>query len=364
MGPQIRRRRMHEAIKRILLRESLNQPLMVIFEDLHWIDGETQDLLNLLVDSLATARILLLVNYRPEYHHQWGSRTHYTQLRLDPLGKESAGEMLDALLTSPAPATLSAGASRERSVGDIHVGDQVSVQDELAPLKRLIIERTQGNPFFIEEIVLALFDDGALVRNGKVKLTRPAAELKIPPTVQATLAARIDRLPNAGKDLLQILAVIGPEIALEAIKHVTGKSEEQLEALLSNLQSSEFIYEQPTVAGAEYVFKHALTQEVSYNSLLAERRRMIHAQAGLAIEAVYAGQLEDHYSELARHHLRGNDAAKAAHYAQLAAEQALGHGAYTEAANLIDTALKVLDRLPETDDRLRSELAFALSRVQ
>src|SRR6516225_7216445 len=115
MGPQIRRRRMHEAIKRILLRESLNQPLMVIFEDLHWIDGETQELLNLLVDSLATARILLLVNYRPEYQHQWGSRTHYTQLRLDPLGKESAGEMLGALLTSPAPATLSAGASHERS---------------------------------------------------------------------------------------------------------------------------------------------------------------------------------------------------------------------------------------------------------
>jgi predicted ATPase len=233
------------------------------------------------VDSLGTARILLLVNYRPEYQHQWGSRTHYTQLRLDPLGSESAGEMLDSLL-----------------------GDQ----SELALLKRVIIERTQGNPFFMEEIVLALFDDGALVRNGEVKLTRPPAELKIPPTVQATLAARIDRLPAAEKELLQILAVIGPEIALEPIKHVTGKSEEQLEALLSSLQLSEFIYEQPTVRGAEYVFKHALTQEVSYNSLLAERRRMIHPQAGRAIEAVYAGQLEDHYSELARHHLRGNDA--------------------------------------------------------
>ncbi|MBV8359221.1 MAG: AAA family ATPase, partial [Deltaproteobacteria bacterium] len=362
MGPQIRRRRMHEAIKRILLRESLNQPLMVIFEDLHWIDGETQDLLNLLLDSLATARILLLVNYRPEYQHQWGSRTHYTQLRLDPLGKESAGEMLDALLTSPAPVTLSAGASRERSGDDIQVGDRVRVQHALAPLKRLIIERTQGNPFFMEEIVLALLDDGALVRNGEVKLTRSLAELKIPPTVQTTLAARIDRLPAAEKELLQILAVIGQQIALEPIKHVTGRSEEQLEALLSNLQSSEFIYEQPILEGAEYVFKHALTQEVSYNSLLGERRRMIHAQAGQAIEAVYVGQLEGHYSELARHHLRGNDAAKAVHYAQLAAEQALGRGAYAEAANLIDAALKVLARLPETDDRLRSE--FALRTIE
>jgi class 3 adenylate cyclase len=147
MDGQLRKRRTLEAIKRILLRESLNQPLMVIFEDLHWIDSETQDLLNLLVDSLGTARILLLVNYRPEYQHQWGSRTHYTQLRLDPLGSESAGEMLDSL-----------------------VGDQ----PQLAPLKRVIIERTQGNPFFMEEIVLALFDDGALVRNGEVQLTQTA----------------------------------------------------------------------------------------------------------------------------------------------------------------------------------------------
>ena len=335
MGPQIRRRRMHEAIKRILLRESLNQPLIVIFEDLHWIDGETQDLLNLLVDSLATARILLLVNYRPEYQHQWGSRTHYTQLRVDPFGSESAAEMLNSLL-----------------------GDQ----PKLAPLKRLIIERTQGNPFFMEEIVLALFDDGALVLNGEVKLTRSPAELKIPPTVQATLAARIDRLPATEKELLQIMAVIGQQIALEPIKHVTGKSEYQLEALLSNLQSSEFIYEQPTLGGAEYVFKHALTQEVSYNSLLTERRRMIHAQAGQAIEAVYVGQLEGHYSELARHYLRGNDAAKAVHYAQLAAEQALGRSAYAEATNLIEAALKVLERLPDITVRLRSE--FALRTIE
>jgi tetratricopeptide (TPR) repeat protein len=335
MGPQIRRRRMHDAIKRILVRESLNQPLMVIFEDLHWIDSETQNLLNLLVDSLGTARILLLVNYRPEYQHQWGSRTHYTQLRLDPLGSESAGEMLDSLL-----------------------GDQ----PELATLKRVIIERTQGNPFFMEEIVLALFDDGALVRNGEVKLTRPPTELKIPPTVQATLASRIDRLPAAEKELLQILAVIGREIALEPVKHVTGKSEEQLEALLSNLQLSEFVYEQPTAGGAEYIFKHALTQEVSYHSLLAERRRMVHAQAGQAIEAVYQGQLEDHYSELARHHLRGNDAAKAVHYAQLAAEQATNREAYPEAKDLINSALGLLDRLPTSDERLRAELA--LRRVE
>jgi hypothetical protein len=175
IDPPMRRRRTHEAIKRLLLRESLNQPLMVIFEDLHWIDGETQALLNLLVDSIGTARMLLLVNYRPEYQHQWGSRTYYTQLRLDPLGREGAEEMLRSLL-----------------------GDDA----ELTALKRLIIERTEGNPFFMEETVQVLLDEGALVRNGAVKLIRPLSQLKIPPTVQAILAARIDRLPSAGKDLV------------------------------------------------------------------------------------------------------------------------------------------------------------------
>ena len=143
MDGQVKKRRTLDAIKRILLRESLNQPLMVIFEDLHWIDEETQAFLNLLADSIGTAKILLLVNYRPEYSHQWNSKTYYTQLRLDPLGKESAEEMLSALL-----------------------GDGA----DLAPLKRVIIEKTEGNPFFMEETVQVLLDEGALVRNGVTRL--------------------------------------------------------------------------------------------------------------------------------------------------------------------------------------------------
>jgi len=139
MDGQIKKRRTLEAIKR-LLRESLNQPLLVILEDLHWIDEQTQELLNLLADSIGTAKILLLLNYRPEYSHQWGNKTYYTQLRLDPLGRDSAAEMLSALL-----------------------GDAV----ELGPLKRLVTERTEGNPFFMEEMVQTLFDQGVLVRNGR-----------------------------------------------------------------------------------------------------------------------------------------------------------------------------------------------------
>ena len=276
MDGQVRKRRTLEAIKRILLRESMNQPLMVIFEDLHWIDEQTQEFLNLLADSIGTACVLLLVNYRPEYSHQWNSKTYYTQLRLDPLGKESADEMLSALL-----------------------GDGVEVR----ALKRVIIERTEGNPFFMEETVQVLFDEDALARDGSaVKLMRSLNTLKIPPTVQGILAARIDRLPSDAKDLLQALAVIGREFPLSLIRAVTLKPDEELNRLLNNLQLGEFIYEQPAVGDTEYIFKHALTQEVSHNSVLIERRKQLHERTGVALETLFANSLDDHLAELVHHY--------------------------------------------------------------
>ena len=262
MAPQVKRRRTFDAIKRIIVRESLNQPILVIFEDLHWIDGETQALLDLLADSIANSRVLLLVNYRPEYRHEWTNKSYYTQLRLDALGRESVGVMLSALL-----------------------GEGI----EVAPLKRLVIERTEGNPFFIEEMVQALFDEGALVRNGAVKVTRSLSQLRLPATVQGILAARIDRLAPEQKDLLQMLAVIGRESSLGLISQVASQTDTQLERMLAELQASEFIYEQPALADAEYVFKHALTQEVAYNSLLMERRKLLHERTGQALESMFAG---------------------------------------------------------------------------
>ncbi len=315
----------------MLLRESFNQPLIVIFEDLHWIDAGTQAFLNLLVDALATARILLLVNYRPEYRHEWGNKTYYTQLRLDPLGKESAGKLLTALL-----------------------GDGA----ELGPLKRLIIGKTEGNPFFMEETVQVLLDEGALVRNGTVKLTKSLAELKIPPTVQGILAGRIDRLPADEKDLLQALAVMGKEFRLGLVKQVVGKPDAELQRMLSDLQLGEFIYEQPAFPDVEYTFKHALTQEVAYNSVLVERRRLLHRRTGAAIELLYRNQLEDHYPDLARHYRHSDDVAKAVEYLRLAAEQAVERSAYSEAAADLRAAIALVGGLPEGPDRLRVELAL------
>ena len=338
MDGQLKKRRTLEAIKRILLRESLNQRLMVIFEDLHWIDEATQEFLNLLTDSLGTAKILLLVNYRPEYSQKWNSKTYYTQLRLDPLGRESADEMLQSLL----------GENRE-----------------LAQLKHLIIEKTEGNPFFMEETVQVLFDEGALVHDGNaVKLTRSLNTLKIPPTVQGILAARIDRLPSDVKDLLQTLAVIGREFPVSMIRAVVIKSDDELNRLLNHLQLGEFIYEQPAVGDIEYIFKHALTQEVSYNSVLIERRKQLHERIGATLETLYASSLDDHLAELAHHYGRANNPGKAVRYLTLAGKQAQERSAFAEAQAQLQSGIEWIKMLPESPEREGRELELASTLAQ
>ena len=338
MDGQFKKRRTLEAIKRILLRESLNQPLMAIFEDLHWIDEATQEFLNLLADSLGTAKILLLVNYRPEYSHQWNSKTYYTQLRLDALGQESADEMLSALL-----------------------GDG----KDLIPLKRLIIERTEGNPFFMEETVQVLFDEGALVHDGAaVRLTKPLNTLKIPPTVQGILAARIDRLPPNAKDLLQALAVIGREFPLSLIRAVVPKPDDELNRVLDDLQLREFIYEQPAVGDTEYIFKHALTQEVAYNSVLIERRKQLHERIGAALETLYSSSLDDHLAELANHYGRANNPDKVVHYLTLAGKQALERSAFAQSQMQLQQGLEWVKALPESGERDGREMELATALAQ
>jgi class 3 adenylate cyclase/tetratricopeptide (TPR) repeat protein len=331
MDAQIRRRRTLEAIKRIIIRESLRQPLVVIFEDLHWIDAETQEFLDLLVDSVASARILMLVNYRPEYRHEWGNRTCYTQLRLDSLGGRSADEMVDALL-----------------------GGDASLQ----ALKRLIIEKTQGNPFFIEEIVRALVEQGVLVRNGAARLTKPLTEIHVPPTVHGILASRIDALPASEKDLLQTLAVIGKDFSLNLVRQITTSPDDWLEPILKGLQASELIYERSALGEAEYTFKHALTQEVAYNSVLIERRRLLHERTGEAIEALFKDRIDDHLAELAHHYSRTPNMRKAVEYLFRAGSQAAARYAHSEAVIRVSNARELLNRLPDDAARARQELSI------
>jgi predicted ATPase len=260
LDPPQRRQRTLDALKRVLLRESQVQPLLLVCEDLHWIDAETQTLLDSLVESLPSARLLLLVNYRPEYQHSWGSKTYYTQLRLDPLPPAGSAEVLQALL-----------------------GDDRS----LAPLKPLLIARTEGNPFFLEESVRTLVETGVLVGEpGAYRLAQALPTIHVPATVQAVLAARMDRLPAEEKRLLQTAAVIGTEVSLPLLQAIAELPEAALRRSLAHLQAAEFLYETRLFPDHGYTFKHALTHEVAYGSLLQERRRALHARIVEALEAL------------------------------------------------------------------------------
>ena len=322
LDPAQRRQRTLEAIKRLLLRESQVQPLLLVFENLHWIDTETQALLDSLIDSLPTARMLLLVNYRPEYQHGWGNKTYYTQLRLDPLPPASAEELLQALL-----------------------GDDPS----LVPLKRLVIERTEGNPFFLEESVRALVETGVLVgERGAYRLAKPLESLQVPATVQAVLAARIDRLPPEEKRLLQTAAVIGTEVPFALLQAIADLSEEELRRGLGHLQAAEFLYETSLFPELEYTFKHALTHEVAYGSLLQERRRALHARIVEASERLYADRLPEQAERLAQHAFRGEVWDKAVAYCRQAGTKALARSALREAVACFEQALAALRHLPES----------------
>ncbi len=335
MDSQIRRKRTFDALKKLFLRESLNQPLILIFEDLHWIDNETQGFLDTLSESIASAKILLLVNYRPEYRHEWGQKTYYTQLRLAPFGTAEAEEFLTVLIGN-AP--------------------------QLDALKHQMLAKTDGTPFFIEEVAQTLVEDGTLTGDrGQYKLARPVATLQLPTTVQGVLAARIDRLTPEEKALLQQLAVIGREFPVSLVTQVIAQPEDNLYRVLSSLQHKEFLYEQPAFPEIEYIFKHALTQEVAYNSVLIERRKALHEQTGQAIEQLYHGRLDEYYNELAHHYQRSGNTQKAIEYLHKAGQQAVKRSAYAEAVTHLTSALDLLTALPDSRERGQQELRLCLA---
>jgi tetratricopeptide (TPR) repeat protein len=341
LDPAGRRRQTLDAVRRLLLREAREQPLVLIFEDLHWIDGETQALLDGLLESLGSARLMLVVNYRPEYQHAWGSKTYYSQLRLDALPAESTAELLDALLG----------------------GDP-----GLAPLKQRLVRR--GNPFFLEETIRTLVETKALAgERGRYRLTQPVQAIQVPATVQVMLAARIDRLPPEDKRLLQVASVIGKDVPFALLQAIAEVPDQALRRGLDRLQAAEFLYETGLYPDLEYSFKHALTHEVTYGGLLQERRRDLHARIVEAIETLYADRLDGQIERLAHHALRGELREKAVHYLRRAGLKAAARSALLDARTSLEQALEVLEALPENLSTLeqafeiRLELRLVLTQL-
>ena len=327
MDPQQRRRHTLDALKRLFIRESQRQNLLVVFEDLHWIDYETQAFLDGLVDSLPMARLLLLVNYRPEYNHPWSEKSYYTLLRVDPLQTDSAEELLSKLLGN---------------------------NPDLSPLKQLLAKRTEGNPFFAEESVRSLVETGVL--SGEKEAYRPGLKidgLVIPSTVQNVVADRIDRLPTEEKHLLQTAAVIGVIVPFDLLRAVSEIPDDQLFQYLAHLKAAEFIYETNLFPKLEYTFKHALTNEIAYGTLLRERRNYLHSQIVTVLEESASEDLRDHIESLAHHTFHGEIWDKAVFYLKEAGAKAVSRSSFRNAVLHFERALEALRHLPESPDNVR-----------
>jgi len=320
-----RRQRTYLAVVRLLLSECRVRPVIAVFEDLHWNDSLSLGLLNELVVAAQGACLLLVVTFRPEYKDEWRNRPNYHQLRLDPLASGGLVEFLQALLGS----------------------DQ-----SLSTLKTFLAERTSGNPFFAEEIVRSLVDTAVLEGIPSYRLAKPFSSTEVPPTVQAVLAARIDALPTTAKHLLEEAAVIGHEVPFALLHAICGLAEDQLRTLLDHLQTAEFLYSTQLFPDLQYTFKHSLTHDVAYSTVLHERRREIHARVVNAIERLYADRLGEQVERLAVHAERGAIWDKALEYLQRSGVKARSRYANADALHFFERALTVLKIFPETPDNL------------
>jgi len=329
LEPSERRRQVLEACRHLLVRESQIQPVLIALENLHWIDSETQAFLDALVESLPAARILLLVNCRPEYQHRWAGKRYYRQIQLEPLSPDAVEDLMRRLL-----------------------GDDPS----LRPLKHVIGSQTEGNPLFVEECVRSLVETRTLIgTHGAYRLVGDSTAIRVPATVQAILAARIDRLDTEDKGLLQAASVIGKDVPFALLRAIAGFPDDDLRRRLARLQRAELLYEARLFPDLEYAFQHALTHQVAYGSLIHDRRRLLHARIAESIERLYPDRLVELVDRLAHHALRGEMWGKAFGYLRQAGLKAMARSAYIEAATDLEQAVEAARHLPQ-DRRVIDEL--------
>jgi len=333
LDPPAKRMKIFEAIRDMLIRESQRKPVVIAVEDLHWIDKTSEEFLGYFIGFLANTPVLLLLLYRPEYTHQWASKSYYRQIGVDQLSLPSSAELVQSILE----------------------------EGEVAPeLKNLILTTSAGNPLFMEEFTHSLLENGSIQRKDhQYVLTRKASEIPVPDTIQAIIAARMDRLEDNLKRTMQVASVIGRDFAYRILQTITGMRED-LKSHLVNLQGLEFIYEKSLFPELEYIFKHALIQEVAYNSLLIKRRKEIHQRIGKAIEDIYPDRLEEFYEMLAHHYSKAENAEKAYHYLKLASIKTGMTCSLWESVRFGLQAIDVLNDMPQTDENKRKGIEMRL----
>ncbi len=334
LDPLRRRQHMIDALRRLLLRESRIQPLLLVFDSLHWMDSQTHAVLDAIVQSLADSRIFLLITHRPEYQHPWAGTARYTGLLLKPLPADSAQQLLDPLLGS---------------------------DPSLSALKAWLIGRTEGNPFFLQESIRTLVETHVLEgERGAYRLVKPLESLQLPATIHAVLAPRIDRLPAEAKRLLQAASVIGKDVPLVLLEAIADMSEDEARRNLAILQAGDFLQELRLFPSMEYTFRHALIQEVAYDTILRDRRRTLHARVMEALERVHADRPGEQVESLALHALRGEVRHKAVSYLRQAGAKAAARGVNREAVGFLEQALAALSHLPDSLERAQQAIDLRL----
>ena len=332
-----RRSQTIQALLALFLRAAGKDPLVLVVEDLHWIDPASEEFLELLIDAIPAAKVCLLLTHRPGYRHPFGDRSYHVRVALEPLSTREMARMAGSLLDS---------------------------EEVPAALRSLIARKAEGNPFFVEEVTRSLLEEGAIrVDEGRAALVRSEAEIAVPDSIHDVLAARIDRLEEQPKRAIQVASVIGREFALRLLERIV-EAGAGLEELVSELRAVELIYQKAAHPELAFMFKHALTHDVAYDSVLRERRRALHGVVGSAIEELYADRLGEHYEALANHFEQAGNWGRALLYHERAAQKAADAYANRSAADHFRAALSISERLGSAvPDEQRCRLAEGLGHA-
>jgi class 3 adenylate cyclase/tetratricopeptide (TPR) repeat protein len=342
MSPEAKKDSIIEACRRVVLKGSEVRPLIMAFEDLHWLDKSSEDVLRNHLESIPGAKVLLIFTYRPEFVHTWGSKSYHNQLTLHRLSNRESLEMVAHIL---------------------------GTKDIERALEELILEKAEGVPFFIEEFIKSLTDLKIIERkDNSYRLSKDIHQMTVPSTIQDVIMARVDWLPEGAKEVLQTGSVIEREFSYPLINRVTGFPGKELLSHLSVLKDSELLYERGIYPQSNYIFKHALTREVVYDSILAKRKKKLHEEIGNAIEELYKDNLSEHYEVLSEHYFLSENYLKSAEYSRLAARKAQKAASFKDAIIHGEKRTFCLEKLPRTEDVekniIDSRLTLGLYNIQ